>query len=323
MNAAVPLMQAVPCGARQSCLQPPFQAAVPHRARQAASANARQTQRRETSSDRAAIVAFLGSHSGPFHCFGSRGGSPQLGSANARETQNAFNPMMQAVQGGSGQSCLPALFEPALPHLASQSRNPSAGGKQRRSYITHRRKPSSDGAALPRFAASQPGSSDCAGPREALTQYAVQPRPARWHGPRGARQSCLRPLFESMLPQSASQPSPRIPAKGRNAVTPTMEPRPAHWHKSPLFESTLQSRNPNVCEKQRRSSVTLLRNPSPGGAALPQSALQTVAANSSERQNSVTPTMQSRPAHWHVPCVAPLFEAASAGVLATRKGGRA
>ena len=283
MNAAVPLMQAVPCGARQSCLQPPFQAAVPHRARQAASANARQTQRRETSSDRAAIVAFLGSHSGPFHCFGSRGVSPQLGSANARETQNAFNPMMQAVQGGSGQSCLPALFEPALPHLASQSRNPSAGGKQRRSYITHRRKPSSDGAALPRFAASQPGSSDCAGPREALTQYAVQPRPARWHGPRGARQSCLRPLFESML----------------------------------------QSRNPNVCEKQHRSSVTLLRNPSPGGAALPQSALQTVAANSSEQQNIVTPAMQSRPAHWHVPCGAPLFEAASAGVLATRKGGRA
>ncbi|HXF26325.1 MAG TPA: hypothetical protein VN610_03585 [Bryobacteraceae bacterium] len=254
--------------------------------------------------------------------------------------------MMQAVQGASGQSCLPALFEPALPHLASQSRNPSAGGKQRRSYITHRRKPSSDGAALPRFAASQPGSSDCAGPREALTQYAVQPRPARWHGPRGARQSCLRPLFESMLPQSASQPSP-------------------------LFKSTLQSRNPNVCEKQRRflatrprnpspggaalpqsalqavaansseqqntvtpamqppcekqhrSSVTLLRNPSPGGAALPQSALQTVAANSSEQQNIVTPAMQSRPAHWHVPCGAPLFEAASAGVLATRKGGRA
>lgn len=292
MNAAIPMMQSVPGGARQSCLQPPFRAAVPHRARQAASANARQTQRRETSSDRAAIVAFLGSHSGPFHCFGSRGVSPQLGSANARETQNAFNPMMQAVQGASGQSCLPALFEPALPHLASQSRNPSAGGKQRRSYVTHRRKPSSDGAALPRFAASQPGSSDCAGPREAL-------------------------------PQSASQPSPRIPAKGRNAVTPTIEPRPAHWHRSPLFESTLQSRNPNACEKQRHSSVTLLRNPSPGGAALPQSALQTVAANSSERQNSVTPTMQSRPAHWHVPCVAPLFEAASAGVLATRKGGRA
>ena len=298
MNAAIPMMQSVPGGARQSCLQPPFRAAVPHRARQAASANARQTQRRETSSGRAAIVAFLGSHSGPFHCFGFRGGSPQFGRANTRETQNAFNPMMQAVQGASGQSCLPALFEPALPHLASQSRNPSAGGKQRRSYVTHRRKPSSDGAALPRFAASQPGSSDCAGPREALTQYAVQPRPARWHGPRGARQSCLRPLFESMLPQSASQPSP-------------------------LFKSTLQSRNPNVCEKRHRSSVTLLRNPSPGGAALPQSALQTVAANSSERQNSVTPTMQSRPVHWHVPCGAPLFEAASAGVLATRKGGRA
>lgn len=68
----------------------------------------------------------------------------------------------------ASQACLKPLFELASPHPASQTRNLNARGKQRRFSFTHRRKPSPDETALPRFAP---------------------------HGPR--RQSCLPPPFEA------------------------------------------------------------------------------------------------------------------------------